>query len=149
MKIRVLLVSAAFAGILLVATAGTAGAAGGVGAVTVSNANPTPGSTVAVSSTGWFPGRPVAVALSGTDRVLASVIADASGSVHTRVEVPADAKLRTDVLSVTGTASSGVPQQIVTAAHRSQCEPRARHRCARGHSPSRSPRSPASCCSRA
>jgi hypothetical protein len=91
-----------------------AGAAGAVGQVTVSNPAPTPGSTIAVNSTGWIPGHAVEIALTGTNGILGRVDADASGSVHTHVSVPVDATLDTGVLSVTGTAASGVPQQIVT-----------------------------------
>jgi hypothetical protein len=93
----------------------TAGAAGGVGQVTVSNAAPAAGSVIAVNSTGWRPGDTVTIALSGVEELLASPTADPTGAVHVRVTVPAGATLDAGVLSLTGTASSGVPQQIVTA----------------------------------
>jgi len=116
-RIRALLVLAPLVGasLLVGALFMTAGAAGAVGQVTVSDAKPAPSSAVAVSSTGWFPGRSVVIALTGTNGVLARATADNAGAVHARVAIPADAARKTDVLSVTGTASSGVPQQIVTA----------------------------------
>jgi hypothetical protein len=92
----------------------TAGAAGGVGQLTVSNPAPTPGSTITVTSSGWSAGHEVAIALSGAKHTLARVAADASGAVHARVVVPSDVSLDVNTLSVTGTAASGVPQQIVT-----------------------------------
>jgi hypothetical protein len=111
MRIRPVVI-APLIGALLVLSAGAAGA---VGQVAVSDAAPSPGTSIAVTSTGWFPGRAVTVGLTGTDGILGRAIADAGGSVHTRVTVPRDTALDTNVLSVTGTASSGVPQQIVTA----------------------------------
>ncbi|MDQ1508243.1 MAG: hypothetical protein QOG50_87 [Actinomycetota bacterium] len=93
----------------------TAGAASGVGQLTVSNPAPTPGSTITVASTGWSAGHEVTIALSGAERTLARVAADARGAVHARVIVPSDVTLDFNTLSVTGTALSGVPQQIVTA----------------------------------
>jgi hypothetical protein len=92
-----------------------AGAANGVGQVQVSDATPTPGSAITVASTGWSAGREVTIALSGTKRVLAHTVANAAGNVRTRVTVPAGTMLDLNVLSVNGTAASGVPQQIVTA----------------------------------
>lgn len=117
MRIRSLVVVTPLIGVALFLMAG---AASGVGQVTVSNPAPTPGSLIAVNSTGWFPGHAVEVALSGTNGILAEPKADATGSVHTHVIVPVDVTLDTGVLSVTGTAASGVPQQIVTglAIHR-------------------------------
>jgi hypothetical protein len=99
----------------------TAGAANGVAQLTVSNPSPTPGSTIMMTSTGWSAGRDVTIALSGTKRALARVAADATGAVRVRVTVPADVTLDVNTLSVTGTAASGVPQQVVTllAVHRS------------------------------
>ena len=93
----------------------TAVAAGGVGKLTVSNASPTPGAAITMLSTGWSAGHDVTIALSGTKDALAHVAADAHGAVHARVTVPADVTLDVNVLSVTGTAASGVPQQIVTS----------------------------------
>ena len=114
MRIRSLAV-VPFIGALIVLGAGAAGAAGPVGQVAVSNSAPTAGASIAVTSTGWFPGRTVTVGLTGTNGILGQAVADATGSIHTRVTVPGNAALDTDVLSVTGTASTGVPQQIVTA----------------------------------
>jgi len=92
----------------------TADAAGAVGQLTVSNPAPTPGATIMVTSTGLAGGHEVTIALSGAKRTLARVAADASGVVHARVIVPSDVALDLNTLSVTGTAASGVPQQIVT-----------------------------------
>jgi len=91
-----------------------ANAAGGVGELTVSNAAPTPGSTITMTTTGWSAGAEVTIALSGAKHTLARVAADARGVVHARVIVPSDVTLDVNTLSVTGTAASGVPQQIVT-----------------------------------
>jgi len=104
----------------------TAGAAGGVAQLTVSNRSPAPGSTITMTSTGWYAGRDVTIALSGTNRALARVAADATGAVRARVTVPADVTLDVNTLSVTGTAASGVPQQVVTplAVHRIGHAPR-------------------------
>jgi len=99
----------------------SAGAASGVGQVQVSNATPAPGSRIVVISTGWTPRSEVTIALSGTPRALAHTVASASGNVRVRVTVPPRVVLDLNVLSVNGTAVSGVPQQIVTAlsVHRS------------------------------
>jgi hypothetical protein len=92
-----------------------AGAASGVGQVQVSNATPAPGSRIVVISTGWTPGSEVTIALSGTKRALGRTVANASGNVRVRVTVPSRVELDLNVLSVNGTAASGVPQQVVTA----------------------------------
>jgi hypothetical protein len=91
----------------------TAGAAGGADQLTVSDSAPAPGSSITISSTGWRAGRDVTIGLSGVERSLARAAADASGSVRVRVTIPADAVLGTNVVAVTGTTASGVPQQIV------------------------------------
>jgi hypothetical protein len=91
----------------------TAGAAGADGQLTVSDVSPSPGSAITVTSTGWSTGREVTIALSGTKAALARVVADANGAVSARITVPADVMLDVNVLSATGTAASGVPQQIV------------------------------------
>jgi hypothetical protein len=98
-------------GIVLVMTAE---GASGVGQLTVSNASPDAGATITMTSDGWSAGHDVTIALSGTKWALARVAADATGSVRARVTIPVDARLDLNVLSVTGTAASGVPQQIVT-----------------------------------
>ena len=41
--------------------------------------------------------------------------ADATGAVHARVAIPADAPLGFSVLAVNGSTAAGVPQEIVTA----------------------------------
>jgi len=86
----------------------------------VSNPAPAAGTAITVTSTGWSPGHEVTVSLSGTERALARLTADATGAVHARVTIPADVTLDGTVLSAIGTAASGVPQQIVTplAVHR-------------------------------
>jgi hypothetical protein len=91
-----------------------AGSASGVGEITVSNASPTPGTAITMTSTGWSAGDDVTIALSGSERELARVAADATGSVRARVIIPKNVMLDFNFLSVTGTAASGVPQQIVT-----------------------------------
>ena len=111
MKLRALLLVVASVSVCLFATAG---AASGVGQLTVSNASPIAGAAITMTSTGWSAGHDVTIALSGSKHALARVAADATGSVHARVTIPADAA-DANVLSVTGTAASGVPQQIVTS----------------------------------
>jgi len=112
MRIRAVLVVSPVIAVFLFAMAGPASC---VGQLTVSNAAPSPGTAIAMSSTGWSPGHAVTIALSGTEGILGRATADATGSVRARVTVPADAALERDQLSVTGTAMSGVPQQIVTS----------------------------------
>lgn len=112
MKLRSLLLVAPSIGVFLFLTAG---AAGGVGRLAVSDESPAPGTAIEVTSTGWSTGQDVTIGLSGTKDALARVVADATGVVHARVTVPADVTLDVNVLSATGTAASGVPQQIVTA----------------------------------
>ena len=116
-KLRAVLLAASVIGVFLFATAGSASA---VGEITVSNASPTPGTAITMTSTGWSAGDDVTIAVSGSERALARVAADASGSVHARVTIPNNVRLDFNFLSVTGTAASGVPQQIVTplAVHR-------------------------------
>jgi hypothetical protein len=117
LKLRALVLMVSVIGISLFVTAGTAS---GVGAITVSNASPAAGATITMTSTGWSAGHEVIIAVTGAERALARVAADASGSVHARVTIPENVNLDFNLLSVTGTAASGVPQQIVTplAVHR-------------------------------
>jgi hypothetical protein len=112
MKRRALVLVAPLIGVFVFMTAG---AASGVGQLTVSNSAPTPGSPITMTSTGWSAGQEVTIALSGAKHTLAHVAADARGVVHARVIVPSDVTLDFNTLSVTGSAASGVPQQIVTA----------------------------------
>ena len=114
MKIRAALLVGVLAAIVTL-VAGPAGAADGVGKVTVNNPSPTRSSTIEVASTGWRPGSGVSITLWGTDTALAHSTADASGDVHARVEIPADAHPGFTVLSVSGSTAAGVPQEIVTA----------------------------------
>ena len=101
-----------------VAFALPAGAANGttlnvkVGDVKVSNPKPVRGGELDVSSDGWRPGGAVTIAIATKD--LLRTTADAHGKVKGHIVVPDDAALGFDLLTVTGTASSGVPQQIVT-----------------------------------
>lgn len=112
MKHRPLLLVVPLIGVFLFLTAGAAGA---VGVVKVSNATPTPGTAITVTSTGWSAGRDVTIAIGGTQDRLARVAADAAGAVHARVTVPADVTLDVNLLSVTGTSANGIPQVIVTS----------------------------------
>ena len=112
MKHRALMLVAPVFGVFLFLFI-TAGAAGAVGQLTVSDASPSPGSAITVTSTGWSVGREVRIALSGINAPLARVVADANGVVSARITVPAEVTLDGNVLSATGTAASGVPQQIV------------------------------------
>jgi len=107
-------VAAAFVLALTALPAGAArgGPAAHIGNVSVSNATPVPGSGIDVSSQGWRPGGHVVVALAGKD--LLRTTADEHGVVHARVVIPSDESPRFDLLSVTGAAASGVPQEIVT-----------------------------------
>ena len=116
-KLRAALLAGSVISLFLFATAGSASA---VGEITVSDASPTPGTAITMTSTGWSAGREVTIAVSSSERTLARVAADASGSVHARVTIPNNVMLDFNFLSVTGTAASGVPQQIVTplAVHR-------------------------------
>jgi hypothetical protein len=116
-KPRAVLLAASVIEMFLFATAGNASA---VGEITVSNASPTPGTAITMTSTGWLAGHDVTIAVSGSERPLARVATDASGSVHARVTIPNNVSLDFNFLSVTGTAASGVPQQIATplAVHR-------------------------------
>jgi hypothetical protein len=91
----------------------TAGAAGGVDQLTVSDPSPTPGSSITITSSGWQAGHVVTIGLSGVERSLARVAADASGSVRVRVTIPVDAVLGANVVAATGTTASGIPQRIV------------------------------------
>ncbi len=111
MRHRSLLLVAPLIGVFLVLTAG---AAGGVGRLTASDQSPAPGTAIEVTSTGWSADQDVTIGLSSTKGVLARVVADATGVVHARITVPADVTLDVNVRSATGTAASGVPQQIVT-----------------------------------
>jgi hypothetical protein len=114
-RVRVAVLTAA--AFVLAAAALPAGAAPGgptahIGNVSVSNATPAPGAGIDVSSQGWRPGGRVVIALAGKD--LMRTTADEHGAVHARVVIPSDESPRFDVLSVTGAAASGVPQEIVT-----------------------------------
>ena len=111
MKLRSLLLAAPLIGVFLFVTAG---AASGVGQLTVSDATPHRHPVHRGDFHRMVPGRDVTIGLNGTDGTLGA-IADATGSVHARVTVPSDVTLDFNTLSVTGTAASGVPQQIVTA----------------------------------
>ena len=111
MRIRAVAVVTPLIGVFLFMTAG---AASGVGQLTVSNSAPTPGSPITMTSTGWSAGQEVTIALSGT-KASSRAPRLTRPARCTRVTVPADVTLDTNVLSVTGTAASGVPQQIVTA----------------------------------
>jgi hypothetical protein len=93
----------------------TAGAVGAVGRLEVSDPTPTRGAAITVTSTGWSPGKPVTIGLSGTREAPARVAADEDGIIRTRMTVPADVVLDLNVLTATGRAASGVPQEIVTA----------------------------------
>jgi len=101
-----------------VAFALPAGAANGttrnvkVGDVKVSNPKPVRGGEIDVSSEGWRPGGAVTIAIASHD--LLRTTADVRGKVKAHIEVPDGAPLGFDLLTVTGTAASGVPQQIVT-----------------------------------
>jgi hypothetical protein len=114
---RALALAVSLIGIVLFMTAEDAS---GVGQLTVSNASPAAGATITMTSDGWSAGDDVTIAVTGAERALARVAADASGAVHARVTIPHNVKLDFNLLSVTGTAASGVPQQIVTplAVHR-------------------------------
>jgi hypothetical protein len=104
--------------VVSVAFALPAGAANGtkrnvkVGDVKVSNGKPVRGGELDVSSEGWRPGGAVTIAIATKD--LLRTTADAHGKVKGHIVVPDDAALGFDLLTVTGTAASGVPQQIVT-----------------------------------
>jgi hypothetical protein len=91
----------------------TAGAAGGVDQLTVSDPSPTPGSSITITSSGRQAGHVVTIGLSGVERSLARVAADASGSVRVRVTIPVDAVLGANVVAATGTTASGIPQRFV------------------------------------
>jgi hypothetical protein len=111
--------SAACAGVVVVLlVAMPAGAADGttpkakVGNVTVSNRSPVRGGEIDVLSEGWQPGGVVTIAIATHD--LTRATADAHGKVKARIVVPDDAPRGLDVLTVTGSAATGVPQQIVT-----------------------------------
>jgi hypothetical protein len=111
--------SAPCAGVVLVLlVALPAGAGNGttpqakVGNIIVSYRSPVRGGEVDVSSEGWQPGGVVTIAIATHD--LTRATADAHGKVKAHIVVPDDAALGFDLLTVTGTAASGVPQQIVT-----------------------------------
>jgi hypothetical protein len=116
-KLRALVLAVSVIGVVLFVTAGSAS---GAGEITVSNASPTPGAAITMTSTGWSAGEDVTITITGVKRALARVAADTSGSVHARVTIPNNVMLDFNMLSVTGTAASGVPQQIVMplAVHR-------------------------------
>ena len=83
----------------------------GAGAqVAVSDVTPVAGAAIVVTSSGWSPGHDVDIALAEPDHLLARAVADARGSVHARVHVPAVVPRDLSVLAVSGTAASGVPQ---------------------------------------
>ena len=83
-----------------------------IGGVTVSNATPMRGSEIDVRSKGWSPGAGVVISFAGRD--LMRTTADDHGVVRAHLTIPGDARPGVDLLSVTGRAASGVPQQIVT-----------------------------------
>ena len=83
-----------------------------IGNVKVSNGKPVRGGEVDMSSVGWRPGGVVTIAIAGHDLLRAT--ADAHSKVEAHIVVPDDTALGFDLLTVTGTAASGVPQQIVT-----------------------------------
>jgi hypothetical protein len=92
----------------------TAGAASALGVVKVSNAAPTPGTAITVTSTGWSAGQAVTVAIGGSQDTLARVTADAAGAVHARVTIPVDVTLDVNALWVIGRSATGISQMIVT-----------------------------------
>jgi hypothetical protein len=94
---------------------GMAGAAGALSVVKVSDASPTPGTAITVTSTGWSADQAVTIAIGGTQETLARVAANAAGDVRARVTIPAGVTLDVNVLSVAGTSSTGIPQVIVTS----------------------------------
>jgi hypothetical protein len=97
---------------LLVALPAGAAPNAKVGDVTVSNKTPVRGGEIYVSSDGWLPGHVATIAIASHD--LMRVTADAHGHVDAHVVVPDDAARGLDLLTVTGSAASGVPLQIVT-----------------------------------
>ena len=106
-------VCAAVVMVLLAAVPAGAAPNATVVGVKVSNTTPLRGGAIEVSSAGWRPGSLATIAIAGHDLLRAPV--DAHGKLKTRVVVPDDAPLgRLDLLTVTGTAATGVPQQIVT-----------------------------------
>ena len=56
----------------------------------------------------------MSITLTGTNGVLAHATSDATGVVHARVVIPADAAAGTQVLSVVGSTPGGFPQQITS-----------------------------------
>jgi hypothetical protein len=111
---RSALVVAVFGALATLFLAAPAGAASGLGQVTVSNQSPAPASELEVSSSGWKPGGVVSIVMTGTEGVLARARADATGAARLRFSVPADAAIGSDVLSVVGSTTGGIPQQITT-----------------------------------
>jgi hypothetical protein len=109
-------IRAVFGALLFGAVVCSMAAPAGAGAqVAVSDVTPAAGAAIVVTSSGWSPGRRVDISLVKTADVLARTVADARGGVRARVRVPAAAPDDLNVLAVSGTASSGVPQEILTA----------------------------------
>jgi hypothetical protein len=105
---------AAIAAIATLCFAAPAGAASPLGVLTVSSSSPARSADIQVASTGWQPGGVVSILLTGTDGVLAHATSDATGAVHLRVAIPADAAPGTQVLSAVGATPGGFPQQITS-----------------------------------
>lgn len=83
-----------------------------VGNINVSNKSPVRGGEINVSSDGWQPGGVVTIAVASHN--LMRTTADGHGKVEARIVLPEDTARGFDLLTVTGSAASGVPQQIVT-----------------------------------
>lgn len=96
------------------ASSSSSGNSPGLGKVTVSNAAPLREGVIEVWSNGWRPHGLVTITMSGVRGPLARATADADGAVHAQVSVPAVAPIGFDVLAVSGSTVTGVPQEIVT-----------------------------------
>jgi len=118
MSMRGALVAAAIGVLGVLSLGGPAGAAPTkppeLGKIIVSNAAPLRQGVIEVWSNGWKPHGMVTVTMSGVRGPLARATADALGAVHAQVSIPVVAPIGFDVIAVSGSTVTGVPQEIVT-----------------------------------
>jgi len=84
------------------------------GGLSLSNSAPAPGGSTTVTSSGWKPSSEVTITLHSTPVVLATVKADATGSVNAAVTIPSSASTGTHTIELAGTSSAGAPQTMST-----------------------------------
>jgi LPXTG-motif cell wall-anchored protein len=98
--------------VMIVAAPGARASYNSDGGLSLSNMTPSPGGSTAVTSSGWKPNSDVTITLHSTPVVLATVKADATGTVNTTVTIPSSASAGSHTIELAGTSSTGAPQTM-------------------------------------